>query len=257
MNIHPTAIVHPKAKLHSSVRVGPYSIVGEDVEVGANVDIQSHVVIDGITQVGEGCSIFPHCSIGLPPQDLKYKGEPTRLIIGQKNIFREYVTLHRGTPTGRHDTVIGDHNYFMAYSHVAHDSKIGNHVVMANVATLGGHVTIGDHAVLGGLAAVHQFVQIGAYALIGGGAIVVQDIPPFVIASGNRSKLYGLNRIGLKRHGFSTEQIVILKAVYKVLFRAGLPLQEAMKIVRGRWNDIPEVETILSFVENSKRGICR
>jgi UDP-N-acetylglucosamine acyltransferase len=257
MNIHPTAIVHPKAKIDASVQVGAYSIIGEQVEIGANAHIQSHVVIDGITQIGEGCVFFPHASIGLPPQDLKYKGEPTRLIIGHNNTFREFVTINRGTATGGGQTVIGDHNFFMASSHVAHDCIIGNHIIMANVATLGGHITVGDYAVIGGLAAVHQFVHIGPYALIGGGAIVVQDIPPYVIASGNRSKLYGLNRIGLKRHGFSPQQIETLKAAYKILFRYGLPLHAAVKNARETWVSIPEVETILAFVENSTRGICR
>jgi UDP-N-acetylglucosamine acyltransferase len=257
MNIHSTAIIHAKARLHPSVRVGPYTIIGEEVEIGADVEIHSHVVIDGITQIGEGCIFYPHSSIGLPPQDLKFKGEPTRLIIGKKNTFREYVTLNRGTKPGGGQTVIGDDNFFMAYCHVAHDTIMGSHIVMANAATLGGHITVGDYAVLGGLAAVHQFVRIGAHALIAGGTIVVQDIPPFVIASGNRSQLHGLNRIGLKRHGFSTEQIGALKAVYKMIFRSSLPLREAVKQARERWSAVPEVEAMLSFVESSKRGICR
>ncbi len=257
MNIHPTAIIHPKARLDSSVKVGPYSIIGEEVEIAKDVEIQSHVVVEGLTRIGEGCIIFPHCAIGLPPQDFKYKGEPTRLIIGQKNTFREYITLHRGTPKGRFETVIGDHNYFMAYCHVAHDCIIGSHVIMANVATLGGHITIGDHAVLGGLVAIHQFVRVGAYALIGGGAIVVQDVPPYVIASGNRSKLFGLNRIGLQRNGFSKDQTEALKMAYKILFRSNLSLKEAVKETRRQYGSMAEVETFVSFVEHSKRGICR
>lgn len=260
MTIHPTAIIHPKAKLDSSVEIGPYSIIGEHVCIGAKTKVESHVVIDGFTQIGEECVLYPYCSIGLPPQDFKYKGEPTRVIIGDKNIFREYVTIHRGTPTGRNETVIGDHNYFMASSHVAHDSLIGNHVVMANAAALGGHITIGDHAVLGGLVGVHQFVRIGEYAMIGGGAIVVQDVPPYVTASGNRAKLYGLNRVGLKRHGFTKEKIEGLKGAYKILFRSGLTLEKAVKEARNKWGFLQEVEALLSFVEHSERGergLCR
>jgi UDP-N-acetylglucosamine acyltransferase len=257
MTIHPTAIIHPSAQLDSSVEVGPYSIIGEHVVIGARTTVGSHVVMDGRTQIGEDCDFSPFCSIGLPPQDFKYKGEPTRVIVGNKNIFREYVTIHRGTPTGRNETVIGDHNYFMAYSHVAHDCLIGNHVIMANAAALGGHITIGDRAVLGGLVAVHQFVRIGGYAMIGGGAIVVQDVPPYLIASGNRAELHGLNLIGLKRNGFSSEEITALKRAYKLLFHAHLPLKEAVKESRATWGHLDRVEAFLSFIEKSKRGICR
>ncbi|MBI3358524.1 MAG: acyl-ACP--UDP-N-acetylglucosamine O-acyltransferase [Nitrospirae bacterium] len=257
MSIHKTAIVHPKAKLSSSVEIGPYSIIGEQVSIGARTKVGSHVVVDGITQIGEDCDLSPFCSIGLPPQDFKYKGEPTRVIVGNKNIFREYVTIHRGTPTGRNETVIGDCNYFMAYSHVAHDCLIGNHVVMANAAALGGHITIGDYAVLGGLVGVHQFVRIGGYAMIGGGAIVVQDVPPYLTASGNRAQLHGLNLVGLKRHRFSNEEIEALKRAYKLLFHAHRPLKEAVQESRNKWGYLPSVETFLSFIENSKRGICR
>ncbi len=255
--IHPTAIIHPKAQLASSVNVGPFSIIGESVKIGADTTIESHVVIDGHTEIGERCIIYPHSAIGLPPQDFKYKGEPTRLIIGHDNTFREYVTLHRGTPKGRNETVIGNHNYFMAYSHVAHDSIIGNHVTMANVATLGGHITIGDYAVLGGLVAVHQFVRIGAYTMIGGGAIVVQDVPPYLMASGNHARPYGLNLIGLKRQQFSKEKIDALKAVYKLFFRSSLTKKEVLEKGRSQWGDVAEVETFLSFIEGSQRGIIR
>ena len=257
MSIHKTAIIHPKAHLDSSVEIGPYSIIGEHVSIGARTKVGSHIVIDGITKIGEDCDLSPFCSIGLPPQDFKYKGEPTRVIVGNKNVFREYVTIHRGTPTGRNETVIGDHNYFMAYSHVAHDCLIGNHVIMANAAALGGHITIGDRAVLGGLVAVHQFVRIGGYAMIGGGAIVVQDVPPYLIVSGNRAELHGLNLIGLKRNGFSNEEITALKRAYKLLFHAHRPLKEAIKESRTTWGQLDRVEAFLSFIENSKRGICR
>ncbi len=257
MTQHPTAIIHPKAKIDASAEVGPYAIIGEHVQIGARTKIAGHVVIDGLTQIGDDSHFYPFCSIGLPPQDFKYKGEPTRVIIGNNNVFRENVTIHRGTPKGRYETVIGHNNYFMAYSHVAHDSIIGNNVTMANAAALGGHITIGDYAVLGGLVGVHQFVKIGCYAMIAGGAIVVQDVPPYVIAAGNHTKLYGLNLVGLKRNGFNRETIDALKGTYKVLFRSGQTMEKAVKQARDSWGAIPAVETLLSFVESSTRGICR
>jgi UDP-N-acetylglucosamine acyltransferase len=257
MSIHPTAIIHPKAQLDTTVEVGPYAIIGEFVCIGAGTKIGSHVVIDGITQIGNECEISPHCAIGLPPQDFKYKGEPTRVIIGNRNRFREYVTIHRGTPTGRNETIVGDDNYFMAYSHVAHDCIIGNHVTMANAAALGGHITVGDYAVIGGLVGVHQFVRIGGYAMIGGGAILVQDVPPYLIASGNRAKLYGLNSVGLRRHGFSKDAMEGIKKSYKLIFRSGLPMKEAVKEARNLCGHLTAVETFLTFIETSKRGICR
>jgi UDP-N-acetylglucosamine acyltransferase len=257
VSIHPTALIHPKAQLDSSVQVGPYSIIGPEVQIGADAIIESHVVIDGITEIGARSRIHPHCSIGLPPQDFKYKGEPTRVIIGTDNTFREYVTIHRGTPKGRNETVIGHHNYFMAYSHVAHDSIIGNHVTMANVAALGGHITIGDYAVIGGLVGVHQFVRIGAYTMIGAGAIVVQDVPPYLMASGNRARPYGLNLVGLKRQQFSKEKIDALKAIYKLIFRSGLTQKQALEEGRLKWGHLAEAESFLSFIDASQRGIIR
>lgn len=257
MSIHQTAIIHPKAQLSTTVEVGPYAIIGESVRIGAGTKIGSHVVIDGITQIGNECEISSHCVIGTPPQDFKYKGEPTRVIIGNRNRFREVVTIHRGTPTGRNETVVGDDNYFMAYSHVAHDCIIGNHVTMANAAALGGHITVGDYAVIGGLVGVHQFVRIGGYAMIAGGAILVQDIPPYLIASGNHAKLYGLNSVGLRRRGFSKEEMDGIKKSYKLIFRSGLPMKEAVKEARTLFGHLSAIETFLAFIENSKRGICR
>ncbi len=255
--IHPTAIVHPKAQLHPSVEVGPYSLIGAHVQIAAKTTVLGHVVLDGHTQIGEECTIYPHCSIGLPPQDFKYQGEPTAVYIGHHNTFREYVTVHRGTTKGRNETVIGNHNYFMAYSHVAHDSIVGNHVVMANAASLGGHITIGDYAVIGGLVGVHQFVRIGKYTMIGAGAIVVKDVPPYLIAAGNHARPYGLNMVGLKRHQFSKETIEAIKSVYKLVFRSKITLKSALEEGRKKWGSLPEVETFLSFIEGSNRGICR
>ncbi|HLG22181.1 MAG TPA: acyl-ACP--UDP-N-acetylglucosamine O-acyltransferase [Candidatus Manganitrophaceae bacterium] len=257
MKIHPNAVIHPKAELSATVEVGPFSVIGEHVRIGSGTKIGAHVVIDGRTEIGEECVFFPFSSIGTAPQDLKYKGEPSRLKIGRKNTFREFVTLNRGTEQGHGETAIGDQNYFMAYVHVAHDCVIGDHVIMANAATLAGHITIGDHAILGGLTGVHQFVKIGAYVMIGGCSAVAQDVPPYVSVAGNRAKMYGLNLIGLKRHGFSTERIEGLKGAYKLLFRSGLTQREAIKQAREKWGNIADVESFISFVESSERGICR
>jgi len=257
VSIHPSAIIHPKAELDSTVEVGPFSIIGEHVKIARGTKIAAHVVIDGWTEIGEDCTFYPFTSVGQPPQDLKYKGGATRLKIGRQNTFREYVTLNRGTEQGRGETVIGDRNFFMAYVHVAHDCIVGNQVILANAATLAGHITIGDYAILGGLSGIHQFVKIGAYAMIGGCSAVAQDVPPFVSVAGNRAKLYGLNVIGLKRHGFSKERIEALKGAYKLLFRSGLTLREAAKQAREKWREMADVELLVSFVEQSERGISR
>ena len=256
--VHPTAVIDPTAKLDSTVAVGPYAVIGAGVRVGAGTSVGAHAVIEGPTDIGEACAIYPFAALGGPPQDLKYKGEPTRLAVGRGNIIREFVTFNRGTPNGSGETVIGDNNLFMAYAHVAHDCHVGSHVVMANAATLGGHVTVGDHAILGGLVAVHQFVQIGGYVMIGGGAIVTQDVPPYVNAAGNRARMYGLNLIGLKRHGFSSETISALKSAYRLLFRsAGLTFKKRVDQVASRFGHLPEVKALLEFVEASDRGICQ
>lgn len=257
MSIHPTAVIHTKAQLDSTVEVGPFSVIGEHVRIGKGTRVGAHVVIDGWTDIGEECLFFPFASIGTAPQDLKYKGEETRLKIGNQNTIREYVTLNRGTQQGRGETTIGDRNFFMAYVHVAHDCLIGNNVIMANAATLAGHITVGDRAFLGGLSGVHQFVSIGSYAMIGGCSAVAQDVPPFVSIAGNRAKLYGLNLVGLERNGFSKERIEALKGAYKLFFRTGLTLREAAKQAREKWEGNPDVETFVSFIESSERGICR
>lgn len=255
--IHPTAIVHPKAEIDSGVTIGPYSIIGEHVKIGKGTKLGAHVVIEGWTEVGEDCTFFHMASVGTIPQDLKFSGEETRLKIGRSNTFREFVTLNRGTQSGGGETVIGDHNFLMAYVHVAHDCQIGSHVIMANAATLAGHIHIGDYAVIGGLVGVHQFVKIGAYALVGGCSAVSQDIPPFMSAAGVHARLYGLNLVGLKRHGFSNERIQNLKKAYRILFRSGLTLKEAAKKVRDEVTSSEDIRQLLQFVESSKRGICR
>ncbi|HET6370662.1 MAG TPA: acyl-ACP--UDP-N-acetylglucosamine O-acyltransferase [Nitrospiria bacterium] len=254
--IHPTAIVHPKAELDSDVEIGPYAVIGERVRIARGCRIHAHVEIEGLTEIGEGCTFFSFSSIGTPPQDLKFKGEETRLIIGRRNTFREFITLNRGTQNGLGQTVIGDDNFLMAYVHVAHDCTVGNHVVLANAATLAGHISIGDHAIVGGLSGIHQFVRIGAYAMIGGCSAVAQDVPPFVSVAGNRARLHGLNVIGLKRHGFSTERLAALKEAYRLLFRARMTQKEAIGKIRSTQAG-SDVEALVKFVESSKRGVCR
>ncbi len=257
MKIHNTAVVHPSAEIGEDVEIGPYCIIGEHVKIGTGTRIKSHVSIDGWTEIGEECVFYPFSSIGEPPQDLKFQGEVSWLRIGKNNVFREFVTLNRGTELGGGETVIGDHNFFMAYCHLAHDCRIGNHVVMANAATLGGHITIEDHSIVGGLTAIHQFVRIGRFAIIGGASAVPMDVPPFCNVTGNRAKLHGLNSVGLKRHEFSDEVIRELKKAYRILFRSGLLIQDAVEQVRKEVTDLPEVHELLDFLRDSKRGICR
>jgi len=257
VSIHPTAIVDPKAEIDSSVEVGPFSIIGPEVKIGRGTRLKSHVVVEGLTEIGEDCTLYPFAAIGLPPQDLKYKNEQTALKVGNRNTIREYVTLHLGTNVGGGITRLGSDNYLMAYAHIAHDCNLGNRIIMANAATLAGCITIGDDAIIGGLVGVHQFVRVGTFAMIGGCAAVAQDVPPFVRVAGNHAKPYGLNSVGLKRHGFSPAQIQTLKGVYKLLFRAGLTQREALRQAREKWPGVVEVETFLSFVESSERGICR
>ena len=257
MTIHPTAIVHPKAQIAPSVTIGPYAIIGENVRIGKGSSIGPHCVLEGNTEIGENCRIYQFNSIGAAPQDLKYRNEETGLIIGNNNTFREFNTVHRGTKAGRGKTVIGDDNFFMAYVHIAHDCLIGSRSILANASTLGGHVEIGNDSVIGGLTGIHQFVRIGDYVMIGGASAVAQDIPHFVCAAGNRTSLYGLNMIGLKRKGFSKERIEALKKAYKILFRTGLTLADAVSRIREEKIDQPDVVRLVDFVQSSERGISR
>lgn len=257
MNIHPTAIIAPDATIADGVEIGPYSIIGPDVHIGKNTVIGPHVVIESQTDIGEENRISQFASIGGPPQDLKYKGEPTRVVIGNRNMIKEYVTINRATIHDIGVTIIGDDNLLMAYCHVAHNCKIGNHVVMANVANLAGHIHVEDHAIIGGMTGVHQFTRIGAHCIIGGASAVTKDIPPFVTASGNFAKLYGLNLIGLKRRGFSEETIAALKEVYRIVFRSSMLLSDAIQKVEQEVADLPETRQFLDFIRNSERGVCR
>ncbi|KPJ59337.1 MAG: UDP-N-acetylglucosamine acyltransferase [Deltaproteobacteria bacterium DG_8] len=255
--IHKTALIDPKAELDSGVDVGPYCTIGAQVKIGKDTKLSSHVVIDGWTQIGEGCKIFQFASIGAIPQDLKYKGEESWVILGNNNVVREFVTIHRGTAQSESKSTIGDNNLFMAYSHVAHDCKIGNHVILANAATLAGHIEIEDYAIVGGLVGVHQFVKLGCHCIIGGGSGVNQDIPPYMMANGQRAKLYGLNMIGLKRHNFSNEAISNLKKAYRIIFRSGLTVKRALDQAQAEIENSPEVDHLISFIKNSARGIAR
>ncbi len=257
IDIHPSTVVSSKTKIAEGVKIGPFSIIGEDVTVGRDTIIGSHVVIDRNTVVGKKNRIYPFVSIGLPPQDIGYRGEDTRVIIGDENIIREFVTINRATTKQDKVTKVGNKNYIMAYAHVAHDCTLGNSIIMSNAAALGGHIEIGDHAIIGGLVAIHQFVRIGAYAFIGGKSAIVKDIPPFMMASGDRARLFGLNQVGLKREGFSQEKINSLKKAYQIIWRDHHLLNEALERVRREIPLFKELEMLLDFLVNSKRGVVR
>lgn len=255
--IHNTAIVDRKASIDEDVFIGPFCIIGGGASLKKGARLISNVIIDGNTEIGEECTVYPFTSIGLPPQDLKYKNEETGVRIGVKNTIREYTTVHRASVGGGGITVIGDGNFLMAYVHIAHDCRIGNHTIMANAATLAGNVLVEDYAFVGGLVAVHQFTRIGAYSMVGGFSGIGQDIPPYTIASGARAKLFGLNTIGLKRHGFSDETITELKKAYKILFREKRTLKDAIKKVQTELPYTDEIKHLIEFIEKNKRGICR
>lgn len=259
MSIHASAIVHPSAQLAEGVEIGPYAIIEEHAIIGKGTSIGAHAVIGKWTELGENNQIYHLASVGAAPQDLKYKGEECWTRLGNGNVIREFATIHRGTVTGHAETVMGNNNLMMAYSHVAHDCVVGNGNVFANSATLAGHVTIQDNVILGGLVAIHQFTTIGSYSMLGGGTLVGLDIPPYMIAtSGKRdATLRGLNLIGLKRRGFSDESISNLKKAYKTLFMAGLKQADAIAKIRAEIVGCAEVDTLLTFIEASQRGICR
>ncbi|MFZ5443955.1 MAG: acyl-ACP--UDP-N-acetylglucosamine O-acyltransferase [Myxococcota bacterium] len=257
MSIHPTAIVAPGAQIDPSADIGPYVIIGPKVTIGAGTTVGPHTVIDGHTTIGARNRIFHHASVGAPPQDLKYHGEDTQLIIGDENQIREFTTLHTGTVGGGGVTKVGHQNLFMAYTHVAHDCVIGNGNILPNAATLAGHVEIGDHVHLGALSAVHQFTRIGDHAFIAGGAMVVMDVPPFCMAQGDRAELAGINQVGLKRHGYTDEQQSRIKDAYRILFRSKMGLNEALSQLREGMGQHPEIALLLEFITNSKRGITR
>lgn len=257
MKIHPTAIIAPDVQLDEGVEIGPYSIIGNDVTIGKDTVIGPHTVIDNYTQIGEGCRIFQFCSIGAPPQDLKFGGEKTRVVIGNFNTIREFVTIHRSTLADIGVTILGDHNLIMAYCHIAHNCKLGDHVIMSNVATLAGHVHVEDYAIISGLTGVHQFSTIGAHSFIGGASGVARDVPPYTLANGNHAKLFGLNLIGLQRRDFSEQTIKALKEAYRIIFRSDMLLEAALEKAQKEVEDFPEVRHFIKFIKESKRGVCR
>ena len=254
---HPTAIIHPNAQLAEDVEVGAYSIIGEHVEIGAGTKIGPHVVINGHTRIGRRNRIFQFCSLGEIPQDKKYAGEPTRLEIGDDNTIREFCTLNTGTVQDVGVTRIGNDNWIMAYVHVAHDCQIGSHTIMANGATLGGHVHVGDWVFLGGLSGVHQFVRIGAHAMTGFQTRLSQDLPPFVTAADNPAAVHGINSEGLKRRGFSSAEIQVIKRAYKTLYKSGLNLEEAKTAIQSQAAENAELLPLVDFLAATTRGITR
>ena len=257
MNIHPTAIVHPKAEIDSNVEIGPYAVVAENVFIGSGTKIGSHTVIEPHVTIEADCQIFQYAAIGAQPQSLKFKGETTYVKINRGSIIREFVTIHRGTDFGGKVTEIGEGCFLMAYTHIAHDCIIGRNVVMANNATLAGHIHIGDYATIGGLSAIHQFARIGEYAFIGGMTAVPKDVPPYVLASGERARLHGLNSVGLKRHGFSKKSVAELKKAYRIIFRIGLTITQALERVKAEVEQVPEVVNFIEFIQSSSRGVTR
>ena len=254
--IHPTAIIHPKARIGAGCEIGPYCVVGEHVALGDGCKLHSHVVIDGHTNLGKENEIYPFASIGLKTQDLKWKGGVTRTEIGDGNTFREYVTIHSATGDGE-VTRVGSHNHILAYCHVAHNCALGSHIIMSNVATLAGHVTVEDHAVIGGLAAVHQFCRIGKMAMIGGCSKVVQDVPPFMMADGNPAETRTVNKTGMERNGVSEDAQGALRKAYKILFREGLTVSNAIAKVEKQLPPLPEIRHLVQFVRASERGISK
>ncbi len=255
--VHATAVVAPTAEIGPGVRIGAYAIVGPHVRIGADCWIGPHAVVDGRTTIGARNRIFPFASVGSTPQDLKYRGEPSTLTLGDGNIVREYVSINPGTAGGGMETRIGNACLFMVSSHVAHDCRLGDSVILANGAALGGHVVVEDHAIVGGLAGVHQFVRVGESALCAAGAMVSKDVPPFCTVAGDRARLFGLNLIGLRRRGIAADAVRALKRAYRQLFMSGDPRQTAAGHVRATLGSVPEVERLLAFLDRSERGTCR
>jgi UDP-N-acetylglucosamine acyltransferase len=255
--IDPRAVVSPEARLAADVSVGPFAVIGAGVEIGARTIVGPHAVINGPCVLGADNHVFQFASIGDAPQDKKYRGEPTRLAVGDRNVFREFCTINRGTTHDRGVTRIGDDNLFMACAHVAHDCVVGNNTVFANGAVLGGHVEIGDWAILGGLAAVHQHGRVGAHAFLGGGSMVRQDVPPYVMVSGNPAEPQTVNAEGLKRRGFSEDQIRAIRDAYRVLYRSDLKLSEALARLEPLARERPELRVFVDFIQASSRSIVR
>ena len=257
IRIHPSALIAPEAKLASDVRVGAYTIIGPGVTVGQGTGIGSHVFIDGTTEIGERCQISSHVVLGTPPQILEDQSETTRLVVGDETVIREYASVHRGSLKGRGTTMLGQRNFIMAYAHVAHDCILGDEVVVSSQAGLAGHVEVEERVVIGGQAGIHQFVRIGRYAMVSACSRVTQDIPPFLLAHGNRARCYGLNTVGLRRHGVSAQTVRRLKQAFRLLFHSKLNTSQALERVAAEVGSCPEVEHLIHFIKTSSRGIAR
>ena len=255
--IHPTAIVSPDAQIGTDIEIGPYCVIETNVKLGDRCKLHSHVVIHGHSEIGDENEFFPFAAIGTKSQDLKYAGEPTALIVGDRNVFRENTTVHRGTKEGS-PTRVGSDNLCLSYSHIAHDCQVGNHVILSNNGTLAGHVQVADYAIISGLTAVHQFCRVGAHSITGGISKIVQDIPPFTIVDGNPSTVRGVNQVGLQRRGFSDDDIRALRTAYKKLFlKKDNNLAEAVKRLDPELTENPKVAELLTFIETSERGVIR
>jgi UDP-N-acetylglucosamine acyltransferase len=259
MSIHPTALIDNSCEISSEASIGPYCIIGPHTCIGAGSVLDAHTCIQGWTTIGERCHFYHHCSIGTDPQDLKYKGEATYLRIGNDNVFREFVSLNRGTKGGHGETTIGNSNFIMAYSHIAHDCNVGSSIIMANAATLAGHVTVCDHATIGAISAVHQFCRVGPHAFIGGFSVITRDALPFIKTVGdrNQAKIYGINTIGLQRKGFTEASIEELKQFYRICFRSKMNTGEALAKAKEKQWSAPEISTLIEFMESSERGFIR
>ena len=255
--IHSTAIVSPEAKIGTNVCIGPYCRIGDRVTIGNDCRFESHVVVEGPTAIGDDNQFYPFGTIGLQPQDLKFKGEETFLTIGNHNIFREYVNVHRGTKGGGGHTRIGDYNFLMAYAHVGHDSTLGNHIIMANAATLAGHVTIEDHATVGAFSGVHQYCRVGMHGYVGGYSVITKDVLPYSkTVSERNTHSYGPNIIGLERKGFTPEQIQNIKAAFRLLLQSKLNTSQALEVIRAKLQS-PEVQILVDFIEAAERGVIK
>ena len=256
-HVHPWAVVAPEAKLGSDVSVGAFSVIGPGVVVGRGTSIGSHVIIDGIAEIGERCQISSHVVLGAPPQILEDQSETTRLVIGDETVIREYASVHRGSLKGRGTTMLGQRNYIMAYAHVGHDCVLGDDVIVSSQAGLAGHVEVEERAVIGGQAGIHQFVRIGKYAMVGACSAVSQDIPPFMMANGDRARCYGLNTVGLRRNGVTDQTVRRLKQAYRLIFHSKLNTSQALERVATEVGSCPEVEHLIHFIKTSSRGIAR
>jgi UDP-N-acetylglucosamine acyltransferase len=258
MAIHGTAVLDPSARIHDDAQIGPYCVIGADVEIGARTRLLGHVFVEGPIRIGEDNAFYPYSTIGVAPQDLKYKGERSETRIGSRNRIREFVTIHRGTEGGGMVTSIGSDNLLMAYVHVAHDVQVGDHTILSHGCTLGGHVIIGDWAVIGAHSGVHQFCRVGRHAMVGGYSVVTQDIMPFATTVSEREiRVFGANRVGLERRGFSAESIEPLQTALRLLTRSGLNTSQAVERIQSEVAQTPEVEELLAFIESSERGVVK